>query len=103
MEEFYTYKLATVLCTCKTFVSLYGSCMHIKSCTCSSPTIVIRIIIYKMYFLFYLASINCTGDNCTQGCALISGIEVCFCLPGFQLDENNMTNCLGNYLVCKIP
>ena len=44
-----------------------------------------------------LADVNCTDDNCTQGCAIIDGMETCFCERGFKLDGDNAT-CIGDYV-----
>ena len=33
-------------------------------------------------------------SGCSQGCANISGSETCYCVPGYQLDMDNV-NCSG--------
>ena len=48
----------------------------------------------------YIADIPCTMDNCSQGCANISGEDICFCIPGYQLDTNNIT-CSGMVIIIK--
>ena len=47
-------------------------------------------------FYIYIADVPCNVDNCSQGCANINGTETCFCMPGYQLNMDNVT-CSGKY------
>ena len=41
------------------------------------------------------ANVDCTiGSNCVQGCAVVGGVERCYCLSGYQSDIDDIT-CLG--------
>ena len=43
------------------------------------------------------ANTDCTiGNGCTQGCAIIDGVEICYCLSGYQLSADAIS-CLGMY------
>ena len=46
----------------------------------------------------YLADDPCTMDNCSEGCAIISEKETCYCTPGYQLDIMDNITCIGMIL-----
>ena len=50
--------------------------------------------LHQLYFNLYAAAVNCSSNNCAQGCANINGNNVCFCVPGYQLNMDNVT-CSG--------
>ena len=45
-------------------------------------------------FITCVAEVFCTGHNCSQDCVNINGAELCFCMPGYQLNMDNVT-CSG--------
>ena len=48
----------------------------------------------SVYFTYTIADVPCTVSSCSQGCANISGSQVCYCVPGYRLDMSNVT-CSG--------
>ena len=44
-----------------------------------------------------IGNTDCTiGNHCAQGCAIVNGIEMCYCLSGYQLSTDGIS-CLGIY------
>lgn len=47
------------------------------------------------FYYVMTASVDCTiGNGCEESCAVIDGVEMCYCLSGYQLDTDAIT-CLG--------
>lgn len=51
-----------------------------------------------MSCLFIIAAaVDCSiSNNCTQGCAVVDDVEMCYCFHGYQLDTDAIS-CLGTY------
>ena len=45
---------------------------------------------------YYTAQQACTGENsCSHICAVIGGMEKCFCPVGLEIAVGSTTNCVG--------
>lgn len=42
--------------------------------------------------------LNSTAEECSHGCAVVNGTEMCYCPVGYQLSENG-THCLGTIAI----
>ena len=50
----------------------------------------------RFFNTYYAAQQVCTGENiCSHICAVIGGIEECFCPVGLELAAGSTTNCVG--------
>ena len=58
------------------------------------------IMIWSLYII--AADVDCTvRSDCAQGCAVVGGVEMCYCLPGYQFNVDAI-NCLGTYICTDI-
>ena len=54
-----------------------------------------------IFLLFLAADVSCSTSVCEQVCAVIDGIETCFCEAGYEIASDN-TTCMGEYLTSLI-
>ena len=52
-------------------------------------------------FVIIAADVDCSISNCTQGCAVVDDVEMCYCFPGYLLDTDAIS-CLGTACPTKL-
>ena len=58
------------------------------------------VIFYYFVLVFTSAVVSCADNGgCADSCAVIDGVEQCFCPSGFVLNRFDQQTCLGKLLI----